>query len=118
MIKLSPPAVYAHESVLANPLFRRRLDRVGRDPAEPVAAAGGVAEFLTEVRQHRLEHARIDRRRGVVIEIYRGLDGHSPTNPGAIGTRKVLYIITTVKFFGVNDLGGERIILIFFSCLF
>jgi hypothetical protein len=36
-------------------------------PAEHVVAAGGVAEVLGEVRQHRLEHARIDRRRRVVV---------------------------------------------------
>ena len=38
-------------------------------PAEAVGAARGVAEVLGEVRQHRLEHPRIDRRRGVVVHV-------------------------------------------------
>ena len=38
-------------------------------PAEGVGRAAGVAEGLGEVRQHRLQHPRIDRRGGVVVEV-------------------------------------------------
>ena len=37
-------------------------------------AAGGVAELLREVGQHRFEHARIHRGGGVVIHVDRQLD--------------------------------------------
>src|SRR5437870_8643062 len=36
-------------------------------------AAGGVAVMLGEIRQHRLEHARIGARRGVVVHVNRKL---------------------------------------------
>jgi hypothetical protein len=45
-----------------------RLDRGLGGPAEDVVAAGGVAEVLGEVRDHGLEHPRIDRRGRVVVE--------------------------------------------------
>jgi hypothetical protein len=35
-----------------------------------VAAARGVAELLGEVRHHRLEHARVERRGRLVIEVW------------------------------------------------
>jgi hypothetical protein len=47
----------------------RLLDRLLRVPAERVAAARGVAEVLGEVGQHRVEHARIERRRRLVVEV-------------------------------------------------
>ena len=50
-------------------LIARRLDRLLGRPAEAVRSAGGVAEHLREVRQHRLEHARIDRRGRVVVHV-------------------------------------------------
>ena len=63
-------------------LARRRADERGDFPAGTndslvglpavgVLAAGRIAEALGEVRQHRLEHTRIDRCRGVVVEIDR-----------------------------------------------
>ena len=47
----------------------RLLDRLFGLPAPRVAAARRVAEALAEVRQHGFEHARIDRRGGVVVEV-------------------------------------------------
>ena len=47
------------------------LDRLGGDPAIRVAGAVRVAEMLGEVRQHRLEDARVYRRRRLVVEIDR-----------------------------------------------
>ena len=44
---------------------RARVDRLLRLPAVGVLPARGVAELLGEIRQHRLEHARIDGRGGV-----------------------------------------------------
>ena len=38
-------------------------------PAEAVVAAGGVAELVGEVRQHRLQHPRVHRGGSVVIHI-------------------------------------------------
>ena len=46
-------------------LRARRVDRLLRFPAVGVLPACGIAELLGEVRQHRLEHPRIDRRRRV-----------------------------------------------------
>ena len=44
-------------------------DRLVRMPAVRVLAARRIAEVFGEVRQHRLEHARVDRCRGVIIEV-------------------------------------------------
>ena len=49
-------------------LLARGLQSLARLAAEAVDA-GWVAEPLAEVREHRLEHFRVDRRRGVVIEV-------------------------------------------------
>src|SRR5208282_1379452 len=50
-------------------LLPRLLDRRLRLPAELMAAAGGVAELLLEVRQHLVHDAGIERRGGVVVEV-------------------------------------------------
>ena len=47
----------------------RPLDGLARRVAERVADAAGVAVLLREVRQHRLDDARVDARRGVVVEV-------------------------------------------------
>jgi hypothetical protein len=47
------------------------LSRLDRLPAVNVVHAGRVAEFLAEVGKHRLQHARIDGSRRVVVEIDR-----------------------------------------------
>jgi hypothetical protein len=47
----------------------RPLDRLVRLPSEAVAATRCVPELSPQVGQHRLEHARIHRRRGVVVEV-------------------------------------------------
>jgi hypothetical protein len=52
--------------------FPRRLDRRRRVPSENVAGAAGIAVNLAEQREHRLNHARIDARRGVIVHV----DGH------------------------------------------
>jgi len=57
-------------------LLARLLDRFFRLPAERMVAAGGVAEVLREVRHHRFEHARIDRRRSVIVHVDRKFDRH------------------------------------------
>jgi hypothetical protein len=53
------------------------------DPAEGVVAARGVAELLREVRQHLLEHARVDGRGRVVVHVNRELDRHRWASGGA-----------------------------------
>ena len=53
------------------------VDRRVRGVAERVAGAGGVAEHVGEVGQHRREHARIDRRRRVAVEIDRCVRAHA-----------------------------------------
>ena len=50
------------------------VDRVFRFPAERVMPAGGIAVALAEIRQHRLQNARIDPRRRVVVHEYGQLD--------------------------------------------
>ena len=55
---------------------RALLDGLLGLPAEGVVAAGGVAELLGEVRQHRLDHARVAPRRGVVVQVDRQFHAH------------------------------------------
>jgi hypothetical protein len=52
------------------------VDRLLCLPAERVAAAGGVAEVLGKVRQHRLDHPRIGAGGGVVVQVDRQLQTH------------------------------------------
>ena len=56
----------------AGDLLAGLLDGLLGLPAEGVIPAGGVAVVLGEARQHRLQHARIDARRGVVVHVDRG----------------------------------------------
>ncbi len=55
----------------------RRVHRLLRVPAVGVLAARGIAEVLGEKRQHRLEHARVNRRRRVIVQV----DGSSHARP-------------------------------------
>ena len=48
-------------------LFAGQVHRLFGFLAEHVLPTGGVAVLLGEVRQHDLQHARIDPRRGVVV---------------------------------------------------
>src|SRR6185436_4156027 len=57
-------------------LLARLLDRLFRFPAERMVAAGGVAEVLREVRQHRLDDARVHRRRRVIVHVDRKFYRH------------------------------------------
>jgi hypothetical protein len=52
-------------------LLARRFHRFFASPAKGVVAACGVAEFLREVRQHRFEHAWIDRGSRVIVHVNR-----------------------------------------------
>ena len=54
-------------------VFHRFLGR----PAERVVAAGGVAELLVKVRQHRFDHALVHRSGGVVIHVNRQFNRHA-----------------------------------------
>src|SRR5262249_43236007 len=47
------------------------LDRRLGPPAERMVARSSVPEILPEVREHRLEHARVERGRGMVIHVDR-----------------------------------------------
>jgi hypothetical protein len=50
--------------------FRARLlNRLARGGAEGVTDAAGVAVILREIRQHRVEHARVDAGGGVIVEV-------------------------------------------------
>ena len=60
----------------AGDLSTRVFDSVFGFPAEFVAAAGGIAEFFREIRQHCIQDARIDGRGRLVIEVYRQLERH------------------------------------------
>ncbi len=53
----------------ARHLLARLLRRFFRLPAEAVIAARRVAEDVRQVRPHRLEHARVDRRGGVIVHV-------------------------------------------------
>src|SRR5262249_23075618 len=50
-------------------LLATRLDGLLGLPPESVAPAGGVPEHAAEVRHHRLEHPRVQGRRGVVVHV-------------------------------------------------
>ena len=50
-------------------LLARFIHGLLGDPAELVIAAGGVAEVLREIGQHRVEDPRVHLRRRVIIEI-------------------------------------------------
>ena len=52
------------------------LHRLFRAPAERMVTAGRIAEFVREIRQHRFEHAWIDRRGRVIVHVNRQLDSH------------------------------------------
>ena len=54
-------------------LLARFVHRLLGHPAELVIAAGGVAEILGEIGQHRVEDPRVHRRRRVIVEINRRL---------------------------------------------
>ena len=54
-------------------LVARLIHGLFRLPAEAMVAAGGIAELLSEIREHRFEHARIDARRRVIVHVNRGL---------------------------------------------
>ena len=57
----------------ARDLLAGMLHRLLGLPAKRVIAAGGVAELLREVGQHRLHYARVHRRGGVVVHVDRQL---------------------------------------------
>ena len=61
----------------------RGLDRVSRAPAPGMRGGGRVAEVAREIRQHRLEHTLVHRRRGVVIEV----DGR-PRHPSIMTSKR------------------------------
>ena len=56
-------------------LLARRLDGCLRFPAKTVVATGGVAIVLGEVREHDLEHARVNRRGRMIVHVNRKLHG-------------------------------------------
>ena len=56
--------------------FPRRIDRLACFPTVAMARAAGVAVLLAEIRQHRLQHARIDPRGGVVVHVNRQVASH------------------------------------------
>ena len=57
--------------------FPRLIDRRFRRVAERVRRTAGIAENLGKIRQHRLDHAGIDSRRGVIVEVDGKLHGRS-----------------------------------------
>src|SRR5712692_2723112 len=57
-------------------LLPRSFNGFFAGPPEAVVAAGGIAEFFREVRQHRFDDARIHRRGGVIVHVNRQLDSH------------------------------------------
>ena len=52
-------------------LVARATDGLFRFPSEAMVAAGGVAELLGEIREHRIEHTRIDARGRMIVHINR-----------------------------------------------
>jgi hypothetical protein len=70
-------------------LFRRGVNQRGHlltrvfhgflsGPAEGVVAARSIPELPGEIRQHCLEHPRIDRSGGVIVHVNRQFNGHVP----------------------------------------
>ena len=50
-------------------LFSRLVQRLARSVAVPVRA-GGISEVVSEERHQRSDHARVDRSRGVVVQVH------------------------------------------------
>ena len=50
-------------------LFARATNGLLRLPSEAMVAAGGVAELFSEIRKHRIEHARIDPRGRMIVHV-------------------------------------------------
>ena len=75
-----PPAVKTISGAVAaderRDLLARLLDGGARALAEPVQARG-IAVGLAQVGEHGFERRRVERRRGVVVEIDAGR-GHTP----------------------------------------
>ena len=57
-------------------LLTRGFHRFFAGPAKAVIAAGGVAKFFREIRQHRIHDARVHRRGRVIVHVNRQLDSH------------------------------------------
>ncbi len=53
------------------------LDRFFSLPAEFMAAAGGIAEFVGEIGKHGLKDARVNGRRGLVVQVNGELECHA-----------------------------------------
>ncbi len=62
-------------------LLARLVDGLLGRPSERMVPAGGVAEMLGEVGQHRVHDTRIHGRRRVIVEINRKFDGHDCFSP-------------------------------------
>src|SRR5207248_86966 len=80
-------------------LFARSLDGGLGFPAKLVVAAGGVAELLREVRQHGLNHSRICRGGGVVVQIDRQLDSRgqiASVSIASITAHRLLHLLSLV----------------------
>ena len=82
-------------------LAPRRVDGVAGPPAGGVIEAGRVADLVAQQRQHRVEHARIDRRGGVGIQVnHDGIMRHCRL--ARPSTRSAAWIAATVKISGYS----------------
>ena len=80
-------------------LAPRRVDGVAGPPAGGVIEAGRVADLVAQQRQHRVEHARIDRRGGVGVQV----DHDGIIAPASRpSTRSAAWIAATVKISGYS----------------
>src|SRR5881396_295910 len=62
-------------------LLARGLHGLLARPAKRMVAAGSIAEFLGEIRQHGIDDTGINRRGRVIVHVNRQLDWHIPSSP-------------------------------------
>ena len=77
--------------------WRRAARRLAGPPAGGVVEAGGVADLVAQERQHRVEHAGVDRRGRVVVEVDHAGSWRRVRVPS---TRSAAWIAATVKISG------------------
>ncbi len=65
-------------------LLARSFHGLFAGPAEGMIAAGGIAEFLGEVRQHRFDHAGVNRGSRMIVHVNWQFNGHIPSSPKSL----------------------------------
>src|SRR5882762_5202972 len=74
-------------ALMSEAICWREVSGLFAGPAEGMVPAGGIAEFLGEVRQHRFDHAGVNRGSRVIVHVNWQFDGHIPSSPKSLAQR-------------------------------